>query len=97
MKRGDYIGMKVNLVKGVSIPIEYLPGSPMLDAVFTPEDTFVVERDFRNSEESGIRVGFPNGSWAALTSEQFEELFGSDALARLDAIEYDEEVTNDGE
>lgn len=97
MKRGDYIGMKVNLVKGVSIPIEYLPGSPMLTAIFVPKDTFVVERDFRNSEESGIRVGFPNGSWAALTSEQFEELFGSDALARLDAIQYDEEVSSDGE
>ncbi len=95
MKRGDYIGMKVNLVKGVSIPIEYLPGSPMLTAIFVPKDTFVVERDFRNSEENGIRVGFPNGSWAALTSEQFEELFGSDALARLDAIEYDEEVSSD--
>jgi len=95
MKRGDYIGMPIWLAKDTTIPIEYLPGAPMVDVSFTTRDAFIVERDFRDSEESGIRVGFPNGSWAALTSEQFEELFGCDALARLDAIEYDEEVSSD--
>lgn len=91
MKRSDYLGMPVRLVEGRSIPIEYLPGARMLDMWFTTEDVFTVEHDFRDSEESGIRLGFPDGSWAALTSKQFEEMFGSDALARLDAIRYDEE------
>lgn len=90
MKRGDYIGMPVRLVESRNIPIECLPGARMLDMWFTTKDVFTVERDFRDSEESGIRVGFPNGSWAALTSEQFEDMFGHEALARLDAIRYDE-------
>lgn len=97
MKRSHYIGMPVRLVRDTTIPIEYLPRTPMLEARFTTEDLFTVECDFRDVEESGIRLGFPNGSWAALTSEQFGELFGSDALAKLDAIRYDEEVSDDGE
>lgn len=90
MKRSDYLGMPVRLVESRDIPIEYLPGAQMLDVRFTTEDVFTVEHDFRDSDESGIRVGFPNGSWAALTSEQFERMFGRDALASLDAIRYDE-------
>jgi len=91
MRRGDYLGMPVRLVESKAIPIEFLPGCQMLDVEFTTEDIFTVEHDFRNSEKSGIRVGFPNGAWAALTSEQFEEMFGSDALAKLDSIRYDGE------
>lgn len=90
MKRGDYLGMPVRLVEGRDIPIEYLPGARMLDVRFTVDDVFTVEHDFRDSEESGIRVGFPNGSWMSLTTEQFERMFGSDALASLNAIRYDE-------
>lgn len=98
MKRSDYLGMGVRLVEDATIPIEYLPGAAMMPVNFTTEDEFTIEHDFRNSEKSGIRLGFPDGSWAALTSKQFAGMFGSDALARLDAVRYDdEEVNNDDE
>jgi hypothetical protein len=90
MKRSDYLGIPVRLVKNKSIPIEYLPGATMASIDFTTDDVFTVEHDFRDSEESGIRVGFPNGSWAALTSEQLEDMFGCDALADLNSIRYDD-------
>lgn len=98
MKRGDYLGMRVRLLKDMTIPIEYLPDCQMLPVKFTTADKFVVERDFRYSESDGIRVALSDGSWLALTSEQFKDMFGSDALARLDAIRYDddEEVGADG-
>lgn len=98
MKRGDYLGMKVRLLKDMTIPIQYLPDGQMLPVKFTTSEEFVVERDFRYSESDGIRVALSDGSWMALTSEQFKDMFGSDVLRRLDAIRYDDdkEVGADG-
>jgi hypothetical protein len=90
MKRGDYIGMTVRLAKDKTIPIELLPGCQMLEVEYEGGAPFVVEHDFRDGKEGEIHVGFPDGRWAALTSGQFAELFGGEALARLDAIPYDE-------
>jgi len=89
MKRNDMLGIRVALIEDQIITMEFL-GEPRFEKEYRKGEMFTVEHDFRNSEESGIRLGFPEGSWAALTSEQFEEMFGSDALARLDAIQYDE-------
>lgn len=90
MRRGDYIGMTVRLAKDKTIPIELLPGCQMLEVEYEGGAPFVVEHDFRDGKEGEIHVGFPDGRWAALTSEQFAETFGGEALARLDAITYDE-------
>ena len=89
MKRTDMLGIRVALIEDQIITMEFL-GEPRFEKMYRRGTTFVVEHDFRNSEESGIRVGFPDGRWAAFTSAQFAEMFGGDALARLDAIPYDE-------
>lgn len=62
----------------------------MLEVEYEGGTPFVVEHDFRDEKEGEIHVGFPDGRWAPLTSEQFTEMFGGEALARLDAITYDE-------
>ena len=83
MANDEYVGMRVHLVEDREIPIEYIPGCRE-SVGYTTSDTFTVEHDFRETEESGIRVGMPGDAWMALTSEQFAEMFGDDALAELD-------------
>jgi hypothetical protein len=89
MKRTEMLGIGVALTEDQIIMMEFL-GEPRFEKMYRKGTVLIVEHDFRNSEENGIHVGFPDGKWAALTSGQFAELFGGEALARLDAITYDE-------
>lgn len=73
---------------------------PEPEDYYGPDDVFVVEHDFRDDgEESGIHLAMPVRSypgvperpdgwspWMAMSSEQFEDVFGADALTMLDSI-----------
>lgn len=102
MKRTDMLGIRVTLREDKVIPRQLIDMT-LGETEYHKGDTFIVEHDFRDTDDDGIHVGCPEvvngiytrGPWMALTSEQFAELFGDDALARLDAIRYDVESCTD--
>ena len=90
-----WLGMSVRPARDVTIPFENpFTGEVSYEAGsrYTTEDVFVVEHDFRPSgEKRGIRVACParDGSssmWMSLTSDEFADMFGAEALAKLDAM-----------
>lgn len=104
-----YVGLRVRLLRETAIPWRNPLTDELMEVgeedVYAPDEVFVVEHDFRAcGEESGIRVAIPRSrdpesprpSWMALTSAQFEELFGSDALATLDAAAATDEEDHAG-
>lgn len=85
LSQGDFIGISVRPVKPFSMGVMLFPDSPLGERRYGPDDTFVVEHDFRYAGDT-IHVGCPNGSWAEFSSEAFAEAFGKHALSLLDAI-----------
>lgn len=84
-KKGEWIGLMVRPVKAFSMDVLLIPGYPTDRRDYGPDDTFVVEHDFRYAGDT-IHIGCPNGDWAEFAPERFADVFGDHAMQVLDLI-----------